>query len=145
MRTKIKTCKRGHEKTTENTGRGGRCKTCKCEYDRKRYAANPEKQRERRRKYRKANPEKQRECRRKWQLKSKYGLTEAEHEAMLEQQNGLCRICGKAEKLVVDHNHETGKVRGLLCPGCNKGIGFLGDTSEGVQKALTYLQNSEKI
>jgi len=51
-------------------------------------------------------------------------LTPAQHAEMLNNQHGVCAICGKIQKgkrpLVVDHDHETGKVRGLLCYGCNR-------------------------
>jgi len=58
------------------------------------------------------------------QLK-KYGITVAEYRSMVEQQAGLCALCGqppKGRRLAIDHNHETGKVRGLLCHLCNRGL-----------------------
>jgi len=59
-------------------------------------------------------------------------------------QNGLCAICKKPcdtnDVLSVDHCHETGKIRGLLCNKCNIGIGMLGDSVAGVQAALDYLK-----
>lgn len=53
-----------------------------------------------------------------------YGLTIAAYRALLESQNGRCAICGakQGEKLKIDHDHRTGKVRGLLCGSCNVGI-----------------------
>src|SRR4030042_4253907 len=51
-------------------------------------------------------------------LKNKYGMTLEEYDKILEQQNGVCKICGKinlnGKRLAVDHNHKTGKIRGLL-------------------------------
>lgn len=47
------------------------------------------------------------------------------------------------ENLCVDHDHVTGTVRGLLCNGCNHGIGKLGDNAEGVRRALAYLEAAE--
>ncbi len=56
----------------------------------------------------------------------RYGITAADYEAMYERQGGRCAICGAAEgKLVVDHNHKTGKVRELLCHLCNAMIGCM--------------------
>lgn len=64
---------------------------------------------------------------------------------MLAAQNGVCAICGKeptkgrGRKLHIDHDHETGKRRGLLCNGCNTGIGSLGDDVSRLQRAIKYL------
>jgi hypothetical protein len=71
---------------------------------------------------------------------------------LYEKQHGLCAICsvplkiefglGKGgTKLCVDHNHQTGKVRGLLCKRCNTGLGVLGDTAEQLNKAISYIAN----
>lgn len=76
----------------------------------------------------------------KSQLK-KYNLTTLEFRRLEEEQGGKCRVCGVTPqyRLCVDHRHDTGKVRGLLCRTCNKAIGQLGDTLEGVKKAYDYL------
>jgi hypothetical protein len=73
----------------------------------------------------------------------KYGLSPTDYEAMLQLQGGVCAICKSASKrrrLDVDHDHQTGKVRGLLCEMCNKAIGGLGDSVERVESALMYLK-----
>jgi hypothetical protein len=57
-------------------------------------------------------------------LTRKYGITVETYEIMLAEQEGKCRICGTSERLCVDHDHDTGHVRGLLCPRCNIGMGF---------------------
>ena len=78
-------------------------------------------------------------------LEKKYGLSLEEYDNLLERQEGKCAICGTTEnrgpgfRLVVDHNHDTGKVRGLLCNGCNTGIGNLYDNPKVVLKAYEYL------
>jgi len=76
-------------------------------------------------------------------LRRKYGLTVDDYNARLSAQGGGCAICRKEQdggkKLVVDHCHETGVVRGLLCDGCNQAIGRLGDNSRSVQRAVSYL------
>ena len=60
------------------------------------------------------------------------------------EQNGRCAICGVPEyelpsRLYIDHDHETGKVRGLLCPSCNTGLGHLKDDPEVLLRACIYL------
>jgi hypothetical protein len=73
----------------------------------------------------------------------KFGITEDDYNEMFERQFGLCAICRKPEndiKLAVDHCHETGKVRGLLCKRCNMGIGLLGDNPDTLISAAMYLK-----
>lgn len=77
----------------------------------------------------------------------KYGITTAEWQEMFDSQGGKCRLCGrehsennKTTLLVVDHNHDTGQVRGLLCSWCNRGLGFLQDNPELLKAAATYLE-----
>jgi len=77
-------------------------------------------------------------------LKRTYGITLAEYDTMLEQQGGCCKVCGTTDsggkgRFHVDHNHTTGKVRGLLCNGCNIGIGHLKDSPDVLLKAAAYL------
>jgi hypothetical protein len=78
-------------------------------------------------------------------LKSKFGMTLEDYDTMLEQQGGCCKVCGTDEpgcgngRFNVDHNHATGEVRGLLCSGCNKGIGHLKDSPDVLLKAAAYL------
>lgn len=74
----------------------------------------------------------------------RYGLRQADYEALLVWQAGCCAICHThgARRLVIDHDHETGEIRGLLCDGCNTGLGLLGDTAPRVEAALAYLSKS---
>lgn len=78
-------------------------------------------------------------------LKRLYGITLEAYEALLEAQDGCCAVCGtrptKKMSLCVDHDHETGLIRGLLCGSCNKGIGLLGDSVDGLERAIRYLSN----
>jgi hypothetical protein len=57
----------------------------------------------------------------------------------------ICMICGSTETICIDHCHETGKVRGLLCRKCNTGIGMLGDTLVQLRLAVKYLENSLEV
>jgi hypothetical protein len=73
-------------------------------------------------------------------LKRNYGLTEAERDAMIASQRGLCAICLDALPVHVDHCHKTGRVRGVLCFNCNSAIGKLGDDPDAVRRAAAYLE-----
>ena len=85
---------------------------------------------------------------RAWEVGSKakryrrYGLTKQQYEAMIAAQQGLCAICKVRPFAVVDHDHETKEVRGLLCDTCNRGLGLLGDSIERIRAALEYLENA---
>lgn len=72
----------------------------------------------------------------------KYGLTQAEYEAMEDAIDGMCPICFASSKLVVDHCHETGSVRGLICNKCNVGLGLLRESSHVLIRATQYLDDS---
>jgi|SRR5271166_5267358 len=78
------------------------------------------------------------------QLKHKYGLTRRDVISMMIMQDGRCALCTKEieSKWDIDHNHKTGKVRGLLHAGCNRGLGQLGDCIEELQKAIDYLRRN---
>jgi hypothetical protein len=108
------------------------CKKCICAYRRERYA----------------NSDGLSEMR-KHHLKRTYGLSAARYERMLTRQGGVCAICGhgekcirngKAQSLAVDHDHETGKVRGLLCSKCNQGLGHIEDDISRVKSIIAYIE-----
>lgn len=72
-----------------------------------------------------------------------------DYKAMLEEQNSSCAICGitaeeDGKKLVVDHNHETLRVRGLLCWRCNSGLGFFKDNQIHLAMAIEYLVKDDE-
>ena len=75
----------------------------------------------------------------------KYGLTMAQYDEMLEAQNGVCAVCGAAcrtgSRLAIDHDHETGKVRGLLCRPCNSSLGLMQDDAARLRAAADYLES----
>jgi Recombination endonuclease VII len=68
-----------------------------------------------------------------------YGITLDDYRMMVSQQEGRCRICTEYKPLVVDHCHDTGKVRGLLCSQCNRAMGLFGDDPIRLQSAVQYL------
>lgn len=116
----------------------GWCKVCKQIAGRAEYAKYPEKYRER-------------------QMIAKFGMTSADYDRMLAEQGGGCAICGRSDskskldpdnpakhrsilKLHIDHDYNTGQVRGLLCGTCNRGLGSFHDDIEMLEKAAIYLR-----
>jgi Recombination endonuclease VII len=85
--------------------------------------------------------------RRKHLLK-KYGLSEEMFQGLLISQRGVCAICGSGASvgrvLLVDHDHQTGKVRGLLCWRCNSALGFFRDDTGILAGAIDYLRRSRE-
>ena len=69
-----------------------------------------------------------------------YGLTKDDYNTMYDEQGGVCAICRQDLKLVVDHCHETGVVRGLLCNQCNIGLGAFCDNIDRMKTAMLYLK-----
>ncbi len=120
-----------HKQSTGKLGVRSRCRTCHNqdmrEYERKR------------------GPE--------WRRKKtlhRYGITPEDYSRMFEEQEGKCAICQSTdsehpitELLVVDHCHLTGKVRGLLCNTCNRGIGFMREETDRLLNAAVYLENAD--
>lgn len=76
-------------------------------------------------------------------LKQEFGLTLDQYEQLLRKQNGLCAICHQAcktgRRLAVDHDHNTGEVRGLLCGNCNRGLGMFNDNVVWLNRAIAYV------
>lgn len=75
-----------------------------------------------------------------------YGIDVSDYDAMLAKQEGGCYICGKKPEgkraLDIDHDHKTGKVRGLLCSNHNRALGLLGDDVDLLLKSVEYLVKS---
>lgn len=83
-------------------------------------------------------------------MKRRYGLSLEAHEHLLVEQGGGCAICGatkgskKSERLFVDHDHETGEVRGLLCHCCNFMLGYAKDNPANLRRGIQYLERAAK-
>jgi hypothetical protein len=81
-----------------------------------------------------------------WQKKKlkKYGLSVEDYDTIQEAQGGVCAICKvrpqNSKHWHVDHCHRTGKVRGLLCGDCNRGLGSFKDSVISLQRAIGYLE-----
>ena len=116
------------------------CKSCKSDMYKDWEKRNPEK--------RKQIHKKHYEKTARWHiLKYKYGITKDEYEKMLLQQDGKCAICGttnarhnKGNNLLVDHCHDSLKVRGLLCNRCNTTLGLINDNVSILNKMIEYLK-----
>lgn len=110
-----------------------------------------EKNTHRNRGYRENNRASVRDRLRKWQLWNSYGITSEDKVRMFFEQGGRCRICGKDWDDVwipdchVDHDHDTGTVRGLLCSDCNTGIGLFRDDARILERAIDYLELSKTL
>lgn len=125
-----------HKLAKSKDGHGYRCRTCD-------YAA--------RKAYRERKKSEVREKKRIINWQTRFNLTPEQYYTMLENQGGGCAICGTKNPcgenststhlkvMAVDHCHTTGKVRGLLCNPCNRGLGFFKDSIELLNKAKNYL------
>jgi Recombination endonuclease VII len=114
-------------------GKENKCRSC-------RYAYNKQ--------HRKNNPDKTKVYRKKSNLWASYKITLDQYNIFLESQNYKCAICkihvdqvgGRHGTLNVDHCHNTGKIRGLLCSNCNTGLGQFKDNTNRLKSAISYLK-----
>ena len=98
------------------------------------------------------SPEERREYAAAWHRNKSYGMTQDDYYGFWNTQRGKCYICkidlkrpsprnGQClQTVAVDHCHETGKVRALLCNGCNKGLGMFKDNLDNLKSAVLYLE-----
>lgn len=94
--------------------------------------------------WRKNNPDKLAAAKRRYHLKHDFGLSITAYEELLLAQKGLCAVCRHRppKSLAVDHCHTTGKIRGLLCVKCNRGIGLFVDNAALLERAAMYIKES---
>ena len=127
--------------------------------DKEYYDAHKEERKKYSKEYRKNNVEKVRKYQRKYDknnssqkknttIKRNYGITLEEYNIIFNNQQGCCAICKKHQDefkipFGVDHNHKTGKIRGLLCGKCNLLLGYANDNITTLESATIYLKNNE--
>ena len=129
-----------------------KCKPCNAAASRAWYVANREQAIAASAQWREDNPEKWREIKHRWWVYKKYGITREQYDEMFAAQNGVCAICGTTDPSngsrkrlfsCVDHDHKTGKVRGLLCSRCNLRVGWYEEDPAAVLRAvIEYLEVS---
>lgn len=131
----------------KKTGLAPYCKACRKIMSRKSYENNKEViNRRSRENYKKVGKTKKyRDQRYSSHIKRNYGITITEYNDMFIEQAGRCAICGTHQssltrRLLVDHCHETGMVRGLLCYNCNTGLGQFGDSLQLIKNTVKYLE-----
>lgn len=135
-----------HKDKQHKDGLCSRCKTCRNEWSREHHNIykdiKNEQAKERRIKNGNKNYLERRENGKdlEYKLRYLYGLSIEEYNNMLNKQNNKCLICGSKNRLVVDHNHKTGEVRGLLCGKCNKGLGLLKENPLILVKTIKYIR-----
>jgi len=118
------------------------------EYNRRYHAENREKHLASNRAWRDENAESYREAKRRSALLRRYGISQEQFVDLFEAQDGACAICGTSEPggrrntLHIDHCHDTGKVRGLLCNPCNLMLGLAKDNPAALTRAADYLLES---
>ncbi len=96
---------------------------------------------------------KKEETKKNWEkiLKNKYNLSLEQYQRLIDKQNNLCKLCnktllkvrGKMLSPVVDHDHATNEIRGILCCRCNVSVGALGDSIKSFERILKYLKREE--
>jgi len=96
------------------------------------------------------NPQRAYVAHRNWMLRTLYDMSHDDYLALLEAQGGGCAVCGtndpgrgnggQRRHFTVDHDHNSGRVRGLLCNACNRAIGYVGDSPDLLRRAAAYLE-----
>ena len=136
------------------------CKACNLAEKARKHRANPEPARERTRRWQADNPERVRQknaqyaaegrkaiSNRRSHLKRKYGITLEQYDEMLEAQGGRCAICRRLPRddisLHVDHHHDSGRLRGLLCFGCNVTVGHIREDHDRLRAIAEYLDTHD--
>jgi len=86
-------------------------------------------------------------------IRSTYQITDEQYESLLRRAKGKCELCGTTltedgsgpKQRVIDHNHDTRVVRGLLCNNCNMGLGYVADSGALLEQLAQYLENPPGI
>lgn len=147
---KIKSIKKFHKKNGRISKTNAYCKKCNSNYCKEAYNKNKEKYSAASKAWAKANKEKRTNIFRNSHYKQVFGITLEDYNIMLVSQGGACAICklpesvklpsGAIKSLSIDHCHNTGKIRGLLCYRHNVGIGFFDENIEYLNSAIDYIR-----
>lgn len=135
----------------------GLCKSCYNKWLRENNPEFAKRQRENHDRWLQSHREQKKKTDKNWRFKQdseynhvrklrSYQLTPDDYDRLLKSQDGVCAICGKSPKgrLHIDHNHDTGEVRGLLCFRCNFGLSYFSENYSILQKASEYLATSQE-
>ena len=137
----------------------GLCKNCYNKWLRENDPEFAERQRENCRRWTEKHKERIKQYKKDYRLKQdknygkikrlrEHGLTLDDYELLLKKQKGVCAICGKKpsknKRFAIDHDHDTGLIRGLLCFRCNFGLSYFSEDYEQLRKATLYLKNAHK-
>lgn len=131
-----------YKRTSRKRGYEYYCKLCSNLHKKKYYLDNPEKKRKQlltAKKHRENNKDKYKN----FKLKEKYNISLDDYNILLMKQQYKCKICNKIEPLFVDHCHNTGKIRGLLCHFCNVMLGFSKEDISILKSAISYLDTGD--
>ena len=124
-------------------GKARQCKECDSEHSKKYYRAHVKERLIAGKEYYGKNPDAYRNSR----YKIRYGITLEQYNQLFKNQNGVCAICGNKEErykhLMIDHNHKTNKVRGLVCTKCNLALGYMEDNIYKIQNMIKYLIDND--
>jgi 5-methylcytosine-specific restriction endonuclease McrA len=131
------------EARRKNREKAARWRERNPDYAQEYYQQNRERERTKKLEWHKRNPEKSWEIHRRNHLKRNFGITPQDYERMLADQGGVCAICKTQPKkrlLDVDHDHETDRIRGLLCIHCNTALGRVRDSIIVLRSMIDYLE-----
>jgi Recombination endonuclease VII len=116
------------------------CLPCRSTAQKAWIAANPERWKAAKKKWADEHKDRIPAYSRRYLLKKQYGLTPSQAAEIFEDSDGLCAICYSVPAVHIDHDHQTGVIRGALCNPCNQGLGYFKDDPERLRLAADYLE-----
>lgn len=81
-------------------------------------------------------------CLKAYRVNKAFGITTEEYDFYFQEANKMCFACGSTKNLVLDHNHDTGEIRGVLCNPCNRALGYAKDNINILLKLVEYLKEN---